>query len=283
MNTARFYKYQAMGNDMLVIDPATFPRVMTPAVAQRLCDRHFGVGADGICYGPLPNIALPTMRFYNPDGSEAEKSGNGLRIFARYVWEKSYATERHFQIGIGDAVIPVQIQDATAHTISTGMGQLAFHSPLIPMTGVARDVVDETLTIDGQTYLATAVNVGNPHCVIFDQPVTPAAIQQFGPVIEVAPLFPNRINVQFVEVIDRHTIHIEIWERGAGYTLASGTSSCAAAGAAVRTGRCESPVTVQMAGGTATVALDDEWNAHLTGTVEAIAQGELALDLIKRF
>lgn len=278
-----FHKYQAMGNDMIVLDPATFTPALTATAVQRICDRHFGLGADGICYGPLSDSAIPAMRFFNPDGTEAEKSGNGLRIFARYVWEQGYVTGRVFQIGIGDSVIPVHVQDETANTISMGMGRLAFDSAAIPMAGAARDVVDETITVAGGAYLATGVNIGNPHCVIFGQMVTAAAVQQHGPAIEIAPLFPNRINIQFAEVVDRHTIHIEIWERGAGYTLASGTSSCAAAGAAVRSGRCDSPVTVHMAGGTAQVAIDSRWHATLTGTVEAVAQGELSPDLARHF
>ncbi|MBZ0275643.1 MAG: diaminopimelate epimerase, partial [Anaerolineae bacterium] len=151
-----------------------------------------------------------------------------------------------------------------------------------PMTGAAREVVDEILTINGRDYLATAVNIGNPHCVIFNQDVSAAAVQQYGAAIETASLFPNRINVQFATVIDRHTIQIEIWERGAGYTLASGTSSCAAAAAAVRSGRCDSPVQVRMVGGTARVAIDADWHATLTGTVDAVAQGELAEDIIRQ-
>jgi diaminopimelate epimerase len=283
MSTYGFHKYQALGNDMVVLDPATFLMSLTPAAIRRICDRHFGLGADGVCYGPLPGSPIPAMIFFNPDGTEAEKSGNGLRIFARYVWEKGYVTGRVFQIGIGDAVIPVQVEDETAHTISMGMGCLSFTSTAIPMTGAAREVVDETITVDGQRYLATGVNIGNPHCVIFGQPVTAAAVQQCGPAIETAPLFPNRINVQFAEVLDRHTIRIEIWERGAGYTLASGTSSCAAAGAAVRSGRCDSPITVHTAGGTVRVAVDADWQVTLTGTVEAVAWGELAADIVRYF
>ncbi|MBZ0277996.1 MAG: diaminopimelate epimerase, partial [Anaerolineae bacterium] len=204
--TYHFHKYQAMGNDMLVLDPATFSPALTPEGIRLICDRHFGLGADGICYGPLPDTSIPAMRFFNPDGSEAEKSGNGLRIFARFVWDRGYVIGRSFQIGIGDNVIPVQIEDIAGHTISMEMGRLRFTSPDIPMTGAAREVVDETLTINGRDYLATAVNIGNPHCVIFNQEVSAAAVQQYGAAIETAPLFPNRINVQFATVIDRHTI-----------------------------------------------------------------------------
>jgi diaminopimelate epimerase len=129
----------------------------------------------------------------------------------------------------------------------------------------------------GEIFRITAVSVGNPHCVLFDDNLD--AIHAIGPVLETAPAFPNRTNVQIVRVVDEHTIEIAIWERGAGYTLASGTSASAAAGAAVRTGRCQSPVAVRMAGGTATVAIAEDWQVVLTGTVTAVFQGSLAPEM----
>lgn len=273
---AQFHKYQALGNDMVVIDPATFAHPLTPAAVRLLCDRHLGVGADGVCYGPLPGAEQPlTMRFFNPDGSEAEKSGNGLRIFARYVWDAGYVAadslgRRHnFTITIGGEAIPVHVLDDTAHRLALGMGTLTFHQ------------LEESISVEGEPVMITSVSIGNPHCVVFTDDL--AAVHRLGPRLETAPQFPNRTNVQLVRVWDEHTIQIEIWERGAGYTLASGTSSCAAAGAAVRTGRCQSPVIVQMAGGTAQVDINEAWGVVLTGTVAAVYQGTLAADLLKQW
>jgi diaminopimelate epimerase len=162
------------------------------------------------------------------------------------------------------------------------MGQLSFYSQDIPVTGPDREVVEETMSVGEEDYQVTAATIGNPHCVIFVDKLSAALIRAASPLIEVAPSFPKRINVQFVKIIDRQTIQIEIWERGAGYTLASGTSACATAGAAIRTGRCDSPVQVQMAGGAATVAIDENWRVTLTGQVEAVGWGNFAGDFVAK-
>jgi diaminopimelate epimerase len=283
MNT-HFYKYQALGNDMIVIDPARFDYPLTPAMIRLMCHRHFGVGADGICYGPVPGAVHPRqMRFFNPDGSEAGKSGNGLRIFARYLWDQGYVADNIFDIWLGGSPIQAQVKDPAATTFSIGMGQLSFHSADIPVSGPAREVVNETMAIAGEVYQVTAATIGNPHCVIFAAEVSAAATRAAGPAIEIDARFPQRTNVQFVRVVDRHTLQIEIWERGAGYTLASGTSSCATAGAALKTGQCDSPVEVRMAGGIAYVEIDSEWQVTLTGEVEAVASGSFAPNLVAKF
>lgn len=280
---AHFYKYQALGNDMVVIDPARFAFPLTPVAIRNICGRHFGLGADGICYGPLPGGPHPRqMRFFNPDGSESGKSGNGLRIFARYLWDQGYVQTPVFEIGIGREVVKVEVKDATARTLTLAMGRLSFDSRAIPVGGPAREVVNEAVRLAGRDYRITAVTIGNPHCVIFTGELSAEAIRTAGPAIEVDALFPERTNVQFARVVDRHTLQIEIWERGAGYTLASGTSACAAAGAAIRTGRCDSPIEVRMAGGVALVEIDPDWQVNLTGPVEAVASGTFAPDLIAK-
>ncbi|MCB8982473.1 MAG: diaminopimelate epimerase, partial [Ardenticatenaceae bacterium] len=215
----------------------------------------------------LPDAPGPnTMRFLNPDGSEAEKSGNGLRIFARYLWDQEYVHGRSCTITIHGQTIRAEALDDHAHTIALAMGRLTFGR------------LEEDVAVAGEWLRITAVSIGNPHCVLFTHELD--AIQVIGPKLETAPLFPNRTNVQLVRVVDDHTIEIAIWERGAGYTLASGTSASAAAGTAVRTGRCQSPVTVRMAGGDAVVAVDADWQVTLTGTVTAVAQGTIAPDLL---
>jgi diaminopimelate epimerase len=277
-----FHKYQALGNDMVVIDPATFDLPLSPATIRLICDRHFGLGADGICYGPLPGEEQPRkMRFFNPDGSEAEKSGNGLRIFARYLWDREYVSSPDFDISIGGELVQVQVKDEAAQTITMTMGRLSFHSQEIPVCGSAREVVEEKMTMAGVNYRLTAVTIGNPHCVIFADEISAAATRAAGPAIETNSHFPNRTNVQFVRVANRHTIEIEIWERGAGYTLASGTSASAAAGAAIKTGRCDSPVEVHMPGGSVRAAIDNQWQVTLTGNVEAVAYGSFAKDMFR--
>ncbi|GAB4276896.1 MAG: diaminopimelate epimerase [Candidatus Promineifilaceae bacterium] len=257
------YKYTALGNDMLVIDPAQWSRPFIPGMAPKLCDRHFGVGADGICYGPLPHANGHAMRFFNPDGSEAEKSGNGLRIMARYLWDNGYAQSNPFTLVIAEDTITAHILDNTAVTIALSMGKLTTFPP-------------HQLTIDGHTLTLMPASIGNPHAIRFTDHLD--TLHQLGEAIATHPTFPSGTNVQFVQILNRHAIRIEIWERGAGYTMASGTSACAAAGTAVTLGYCLSPVTVYMAGGQATVTLSEEGQATLTGTVHPIFSGTLASD-----
>lgn len=269
-----------MGNDMLVLDPASFTLELTPELIRRICHRNFGVGADGICYGPLPQEKPRlAMRFFNPDGSESEKSGNGLRIFARYLWDAKYVTEpqdggRTFTLYINNEPITAIIEDEAATVITTTLGRLSFSHPLDHSS--LYEVCGEFLTPNEITAGATAVNIGNPHCVLFVDSLSAERARHIGPLLETAAPFPNRTNVQLAQVIDPHTIQVEIWERGAGYTLASGTSATAAAGAAIFNGRCQSPVQVQMAGGSAEVTINNDWLAALSGSVQAVYFGTLA-------
>lgn len=280
VNNLHFYRYTAMGNDMLVIDPRKISFKLTPQNIQHICDRHFGIGADGICYGPLNDMQPFAMEFYNPDGSQAEKSGNGLRIFARYLYDAHYVTRPKSQIAILGQVCDAHVLDETYQAIKMSMGQATFQSGKIPIIGVLRDVIDEDFELNNQSFKITCVNVGNPHCVIFTEALSIDDVKQLGKQIENHPIFPERTNVQWGQVLDEHTIRIEIWERGAGYTLASGTSSCATACAAIANNLCSSPITVHMPGGIATVEVDEQWHIHLTGSVQSIASGYFSDDFL---
>ena len=264
-----FFKYQALGNDMIVIDPAQFDLALTPARVRLICDRHLGVGADGICYGPLPDAShAMTMQFWNPDGSLAEKSGNGLRIFARYLWDAGYVQASPFMIGINDELLTVRVLDGAARQMAIEMGRLEF------------DFVEAEMVFGEWQGRATAVSIGNPHCIIFTDNLS--AIHTLGPIIENAPRFPKRTNVQLARVVDEHTVEIEIWERGAGYTLASGSSSSAVAGAAIKTGRSRSPITVRMPGGEVLVEVGDDWQVLLTGGVTTVYTATFAPDFVEQ-
>jgi diaminopimelate decarboxylase/diaminopimelate epimerase len=287
--TRRFWKYQALGNDYIVLDPADWPEPPGPEAIRRICDRHRGVGADGILWG---STSPPTpLRLFNPDGSEFEKSGNGLRIFARYLWDRGYVSEPDFEISTPGGVVTAHVLEPTGTRIALDMGTLSFDSAAIPVAGPRREVVAEPVTVAGHELRITAVTIGNPHCVVFVDGQTfevsenpslrsgqaleglAGLARTLGPQLEHLSLFPNRTNVQFAQALDRHTLRIEIWERGAGYTLASGSSSCAAAGAAIRTGRCVSPVTVLMPGGAMLVEVAADWSVRLTGTVGKVCEG----------
>lgn len=278
-----FHKYHALGNDYLILDPARQPAALadglTPAQAVAICDRHRGVGSDGIVYGPLPGETRPghfACQIWNPDGSLAEVSGNGLRIFARYLLDGGYLSleeTRACWLHSGGREIAVTYGVSLLSPIRVVLGQ----GRLFP--------VDPPLPPDllGALGKPTGADVGNPHCVFFPAgPVDEALARHWGPVVESHPSFPQRTNVQFVRVLDPQRIAIEIWERGAGYTQASGSSSCAAALAAVGRGACLSPVTVQMAGGELLVDViggngNGGWQVALTGPVTRVFHGEFPI------
>jgi diaminopimelate epimerase len=271
----RFAKYHALGNDYLVVEEALAGRSLEPGLVRRLCDRHRGVGSDGI----LEHLGADAsdarrLRIWNPDGSQAEKSGNGLRIFARYLWDRREVGEAPFAVSTtGGRVICVVREQGRSVTVE--MGRVSFDSAEIPVRGPHREVLREPVLIGGQALEFSAATIGNPHCVILREIVSADEARSLGPLIESDERFPNRTNVQFLEVLDRHNLKIEIWERGAGYTLASGSSSCAAAAVARRLGLCEPAVTVHMAGGSLAIEVDDRFAVRMTGPVVRIAAGEV--------
>lgn len=278
----RFAKYHGLGNIYLVIEPSELLAPLDETAIRTICHPHFGVGSDGILLGPLPSQTCNFgLRIYNPDGSDAEKSGNGLRIFARYLLDTGRVTHNPFRVEtLGGPVTCTIAEDG--RTIEVAMGQVRFHSQAVPVTGPARDVLDETIMVNGRTFRFGAATLGNPHCVVLlEAPPTPDLAQTYGPHIEHAPLFPNRTNVQFMYVRDRQTIQIEIWERGAGYTLASGSSSMAATAVACRLGLCNNSVTVHMPGGQLAVSLDENFYGTLIGPVTKICMGEIAPEMFE--
>lgn len=261
-----FTKYQALGNDYLVVEPVI---EMNAEIARRLCDRHYGVGADGVLLGPLPSTTADYgLRIYNPDGSLAEKSGNGLRIFAHYLWDTGRVQEAPFSVQTAGGLVKIRVYPGGS-PVTVEMGRARFESPAPKPSGLPT----EHLTVGSRTLPVCAVNIGNPHCVVL-RPATPEETQTWGPLIERLPRFPNRTNVQFLEVLDRTNLRIEIWERGAGYTFASGSSACAAAAAAHRLHLCDAAVTVHMPGGALQVAIDPDGMITLTGPVTPVFRGQ---------
>jgi diaminopimelate epimerase len=277
-----FKKYHGLGNDYLVIDPNVQDFAMTEANIRLICNRNFGVGSDGILYGPTFENDVPALRIFNPDGSEAEKSGNGLRIFAKYLFEKKYVRSKSFKIKTLGGIVDVQVQDKTANLIRINMGRVTFISTEIPVVGPRREVVNEALDINGTEYKVTCLSIGNPHCVIPMPEVSEETARALGPHVENHRMFPNRINMQIVRVIDRANIDIRIWERGAGYTLASGSSSCAAAAASHKLGFVDHDITVHMPGGTLRIEIGDDGQIHMTGPVEGAFEGRFHPDLQTR-
>lgn len=272
-----FEKYHALGNDYIVIDPAHTDVAMSVENIRLLCNRNLGIGSDGILYGPLFEEDTIKLRIFNPDGSEAEKSGNGVRIFSRYLMDAGYTTEENFTLHTLGGVVAVEILDAQTSLIRIDMGTVTFQSNLIPVAGESREMVATTLEV-GESLKVTCLSIGNPHCVIPLDAITRQLAIKLGPLIEEHPMFPNRINVQLMKVLDRGNIQIEIWERGAGYTMASGSSSCAAASAAFKLGLTDNAVRVHMPGGIIDIDICPDGHVLMTGTVCHVARGEFSTE-----
>ena len=275
-----FYKYHALGNDYIVMNPRDHPegRPPDPGQIRLICHRNFGVGSDGILWGPLPTEKADFgLRIFNPDASEAEKSGNGLRIFSRFLWDQGLVKTRRFTVDTPGGVVDVEIENE--HRITVAMGHVSFDSERIPVAGSPREVINESIAIQDRTFLFCAATIGNPHCVIPLAEISPGLAKKYGPDIEVHPNFPRRTNVQFMQVLDRRNIRIEIWERGAGYTLASGSSSSASAAVAHRLGLVDRNITVHMPGGQIGIQIGDKFSIRMTGPVTRVAEGTLNQEL----
>ncbi len=262
-----FYKYHGLGNDYLVYDYQKNSQKLSTEDICRICHRNYGLGSDGILEGPFFDNGKISVRILNPDGSEAEKSGNGVRIFSKYLKDAGYVKEQEYKLCTPGGIVDVHFNNETGSNMTVSMGGLAFDRASVGAADTPEEMVDIPLEFDGQVYKCTCVSIGNPHCVIPLEEISKEKVCHIGKYSETAPYFPNRINTQIVHVIDRNNIEIEIYERGAGYTLASGSSSCAAAGAVYRLGLTEPDINVHMPGGILKIEIDNEWNVKMTGDV----------------
>jgi len=291
---AEFRKYHALGNDYIVIDPRAFPFIPEMAAIQAICDRNMGAGSDGILLGPLSGKddlagldsgqiaqgSIPWVRIFNPDGSEAEKSGNGLRIFCLYLAERGYVGGEEFQVGTKGGIVSARIEALDPPRIRVDMGEPSFSARKARLAIDVAEFVEAPLDLGAEKVRATFVSMGNPHCVVFVEEPTPEIAKRLGPLIERHPLFPEKTNVQFARVLGRHRLKIEIWERGAGYTLASGSSSCAAASVAKKLGLVEGRVEVEMPGGTISLDLSAP-SVRMTGPALGIYEGRFLEAMIR--
>jgi diaminopimelate epimerase len=283
MEMNHFVKSHGLGNEYVIFDSEHINFKMNETNIKKLCNIHFGIGSDGILLKVPSSKADFGLKIYNPDGSEAEKSGNGLRIFSKFIYDDQWTKNKSFTIetkgGIVNASV-IESKNNRATIIKIDMGKAIFDSKLIPVINNNPECIDERLTIQDTTFSINCVSVGNPHCVIIRDTLDIDQIKKYGPQIENNKLFPNRINVQFAKVLNDKEVEILIWERGAGFTLASGSSSCAVASVLYKKGLIQSPVTIRMLGGALTINIDKSWNLQMTGEVKQIAEGNLSADLL---
>lgn len=276
----KFHKYHALGNDYIVIEPRDCQKPLTSECIRTICHRHFGVGSDGILFGPLPaKEAKCALKIFNPDGSEAEKSGNGLRIFSRFLYDQERVTaDEEFEIETKGGMVKSTVFKS-GQKVRVEMGCVSFQAKDIPVSGPDRLMLNETISAGDREFTYCAATIGNPHCVIVLPEVSEDLAREYGPSLETHENFPNRTNVQFMQVIDRNNIRIEIWERGAGYTLASGSSSSASAAVARKLGLVDDKVTVHMPGGELQIEIGDDYSILMTGGVTRVADGEIQREM----
>lgn len=272
-----FAKYHALGNDYIVVDgDAVRPKLDAERV-RALCDRHTGIGSDGVLALHRPRRGELALRIWNPDGSEAEKSGNGVRIFARFLWDFRYVRARELEIATpgGRVTARLSVTRGQVRAVRVDMGRASFQSGDLPMLGPPREVLDEPLRVGSVDLRVTCVSLGNPHCVRFVPAPLPEVLRSIGPQLETHPMFPKRTNVQLASVRSRREIEALIWERGAGETLASGSSSCAVAAAAHRLGLVDDKVDVRMPGGSLRIEIGADYAMRMTGPATPVYRGSL--------
>lgn len=274
----KFFKYHALGNDYIIIDPSRCGIPITKKTVSLLCNRRKGIGADGVLLGPLSYKKNGRfVRIFNSDGSEASKSGNGLRIFARYLYDYGYENKPDFIIAANSGETGVSI--VNNGFVTADMGKVSFNPSDIPAKA-NNEIVSQSLHINGAEYFVTALSIGIPHVSVLCDEISGQTARTIGPHIENNPIFPQKTNVHFLQVISPDKLAIEIWERGSGYTLASGSSACAALAAALKLGLASQTATVVMPGGSVTCK-EKHGSYYLSGPVSFVYEGELSEEFIK--
>lgn len=271
-----FTKYHGLGNDFILIDNRQLPSpCLTPEQAVKVCDRHWGVGADGVIFLlPSQGDTDFTMRIFNSDGSEPEMCGNGIRCLARFIAELKPTQTPAYRIQTLAGVITPQLKPDGRVTVNMGYPRLGAAEIPTTLGAAETKVIDQPLGVADQSWLVTCVSMGNPHCITFVEDVAAIALETLGPQFEHHPSFPQRTNTEFIQVIQPDYLKMRVWERGAGATLACGTGACAALVAGVLTGRCREQVTIELPGG----PLEIQWSAPgqpviMTGPAEKVFSG----------
>ena len=275
----KFTKWQGCGNDFLLIDCREKELADYGAFAKKSCDRHFGVGGDGVLVILNSDKADFRMRIFNADSSEAEMCGNGIRCFARYLYDNHITDKKKFTVETGAGILVPEIveKDGVVTGVRVDMGEPVLEADKIPMAGYGnRRVVNEPVEVAGRKWNITGVSMGNPHCVVFVDDIKTTPIEEVGPIFEVQERYPKKTNTEFVQVLDRQHMRMRVWERGAAITLACGTGACATLTAAVLNGKTDRRAEITLDGG----KLDIEWSEkdnhiYMTGPAVQVFAGEV--------
>ena len=274
-----FVKSHGLGNDYIVMDLKKINFKLDKKRIKEICHRNYGIGADGILLLVNSKKADFGLKIYNPDGTEAEKSGNGLRIFSKYLYDYNYTKKRNFLIETKGGIVhsEVILKNKKIKDVKVDMGVASFESKKIPVKTKDKYSINQKIKVKNQSFTYSSVTVGNPHCVIFLKNISKDLALKFGRLIEENKLFPKRTNVQFAQIISKNKVKIEIWERGAGYTLASGSSSCGVVSVGYKLGLLNEKVQVIMPGGKLYIEIDKDYKLTMKGPVEEICNGQLKL------
>lgn len=274
----RFTKVQGLGNDFVLVNgfEEELDLSLFPELAVKICDRHFGVGADGLVPLLPSHTADVNMRIYNSDGSEAEMCGNVIRCAAKYLYEHGLIKKEKIQVETlaGIRVPELITENGKVTLVRVDMGEPRLERGDIPMLGAPGRVVDEKLEVDGFIYRVTAVSMGNPHCIIFVPDVEAVSLAELGPRFETHPSFPRKTNVEFVQLLNRAEVKMKVWERGAGITMACGTGACATGVASALNDYTGRKITVHLSAGALLIEWADDNHVYMTGPAEEVFSGE---------
>lgn len=285
-NIILFSKMHGLGNDYVVINESeetVIPEEKKPAMVEQLCRRGFSIGADGVIFVSPSVIAPIKFRIFNADGSEAEMCGNGIRCFAKFIYENHVVEQETIKVETLGGIKTLELNVEEGEVISTrvDMGLASFLAQKIPMLTDKKEFLDEELDVDGKKFSLTTVNVGNPHAVIFTDDLEEVSLDEVGPLLENHAAFPERINVHFVRIISPGEVEMITWERGAGYTLACGTGATSVALAGYRLGQLDHEVLVHLPGGDLEISVyqvDAKLGAFMAGDATMVFEGIIEID-----
>ena len=277
------HRYHGLENDYLVYDNNRNPMSLTRDMVMKLCDRHKGIGADGILEGPFVEGDRIRLRIWNPDGSIEANSGNGVRIFARYLKDMEYTTSEQFVIETDTGSTEIELLNQEGSRVRVSMGKVSFLSQDIPVPGENRLVINEDMVLGQTLYPVNCVSIGNPHCVILLHKLSEEAVTLIGEKAHLSKLLPDHINTTILKVHDREHLTIETYESGVGYVQSSGTGACAAAAVAYRLGMTSNQMNVTMPGGQLEIEVTKDFEVHMTGSVVYIGRVELSEEFVASF
>ena len=273
----KFTKMQGCGNDYVYVDCTRQPLENPGAVARRISDRHFGIGSDGLILIAPSQKADFRMIMFNSDGSEGAMCGNGIRCVGKFVYDKGLTDQTQVSIETKSGIkyLDLTVENGQVTQARVDMGEPSLSAAALPVVGMGDPVIEHPISVNDREYLMTCVSMGNPHAILWVENVDTCGLEVIGPLLETHPMFPDRCNIEFVQLVDENNIRMRVWERGAGETLACGTGACASACACFTAGKTGRQVNVQLLGGTLHIEVAEDGHIYMTGPAATVFEGEI--------